>query len=110
MALGTVTDCPRKRGGVRRRASARRVMRRARFNRRAGWVGRILLLLVVAVPTMFLMSPYYLAFADRLPQADNVVSSIATDTVLSAADGKPALADLHPPGYQHYEEQLAAMG
>jgi membrane peptidoglycan carboxypeptidase len=110
MALGTLTDWPRKRGGVRRRASARRVIRRARFNRRAGWIGRVVLLLVVAVPTLFLMSPYYLAFADRLPQADNVVSAIPTDTILYAADGKTVLADLHPPGYQHYDQPLAAMG
>jgi membrane peptidoglycan carboxypeptidase len=75
-----------------------------------GWVGRLILLLVVVVPTLFLMSPYYLAFADRLPPPDNVVTAVPTDTILYASDGTTVLADLHPPGYQHYYEPLSAMG
>jgi membrane peptidoglycan carboxypeptidase len=39
-----------------------------------------------------------------------VTTPIPEDTILYAADGKTVLADLHPPGYQHYDEALKDMG
>ena len=39
-----------------------------------------------------------------------MTAPIPADTILYAADGKTVLADLHPPGYQHYDESLQSMG
>ena len=49
-------------------------------------------------------------FADKLPEAAQVTAPLAEDTILYASDGKTVLADLHPPGYQHYYEPLQNMG
>jgi membrane peptidoglycan carboxypeptidase len=65
---------------------------------------------MVAGPALFLTSPGYVAFADRLPDVGKLEKSVPTDTVLYASDGTTVLADLHAPGYQHYEQSLADMG
>jgi membrane peptidoglycan carboxypeptidase len=71
---------------------------------------RVLVLILVAGPALFLTSPGYVAFADRVPDVQKLTQPIATDTVIYASDGTTVLADLHGPGYQHYEEPLSAMG
>jgi membrane peptidoglycan carboxypeptidase len=65
---------------------------------------------LIAVPSLIITSPGYVAFADRLPDPSQVTQPPAEDTLLYAADGKTVLADLHVPGYQHYYEPLSAMG
>ncbi|HSS93053.1 MAG TPA: transglycosylase domain-containing protein, partial [Candidatus Dormibacteraeota bacterium] len=69
-----------------------------------------MVLIVVAVPTLFLTSPAYLAFADRMPDVQKLSQAIPADTVIYAADGTTVLADLHDPGYQHYDQPLSEMG
>ena len=103
-------DWPRKRNGLRRRASTARIVKRAKLLRPAGWVLRVLVLILVAGPALFLTSPGYVAFADRMPDVQKLTEPIPTDTVIYASDGTTVLADLHGPGYQHYEEPLSAMG
>jgi membrane peptidoglycan carboxypeptidase len=110
MALGTPTDWPRSHNGFRRRATARRALRKGRLARPVGWFLRVILLCVVAIPCLVYTSPDYIAFADKLPDPTQVTSPIPEDTILFASDGKTVLADLHPPGHQHYYEPLQAMG
>jgi membrane peptidoglycan carboxypeptidase len=64
----------------------------------------------VAIPALIVTSPGYVAFADKLPDAMQVNLAAPQDTLLYADDGKTLLADLHPPGYQSYNEPLSAMG
>jgi membrane peptidoglycan carboxypeptidase len=110
MALRTPTDWPRKSNGFRRRSSANAVRRKQRILRPAAWVFRLLLLVVIAIPSLVYTSPDYAVFANKLPDPTQVTAPMAEDTILYAADGKTVLADLHPPGYQHYFEPLQAMG
>jgi membrane peptidoglycan carboxypeptidase len=70
----------------------------------------VLVLILVAIPALILTSPGYLAFADRMPDVQVLNRSIPADTIIYASDGTTVLADLHGPGYQHYEEPLASMG
>ena len=70
----------------------------------------MLVLILVAIPALILTSPGYLAFADRMPDVQVLNQSIPADTIIYASDGTTVLADLHGPGYQHYEEPLASMG
>lgn len=66
--------------------------------------------MVIAIPSIVYTSPDYAVFANKLPDPTQVTAPMAEDTILYAADGKTVLADLHPPGYQHYYEPLQAMG
>ncbi len=105
------TGWPRRPTGVRRRASAlRTVKKRTIISRPAAWAVRLLVLLAIAVPSLLVTSPGYVAFADKLPDANQVAGAIPEDTLIYAADGTTLLADLHPPGYQAYYEPLSAMG
>jgi penicillin-binding protein 1A len=110
MTPSTQTNWPRKRNGVRLRSTAPNARRRARILRPAGWLFRVALLCVLAIPSLIYTSPDYAVFADKLPDANQVSAPVAEDTILYASDGKTVLADLHPPGYQHYYEPLQAMG
>src|SRR5690348_7948498 len=102
---------PRRPDGIRLRASAPRLpSKRHVISRPASWVLRLLALLVIAVPSLVVTSPGYVAFADKLPEATDVTSAIPEDTLIYAADNKTLLADLHPPGYQAYYEPLSQMG
>jgi membrane peptidoglycan carboxypeptidase len=71
---------------------------------------RLLLLFLVAVPSLIVASPTYASYASKLPDINQVTNPVPTDTILYAADGVTVLADLHRPGYQHYYEPLSAMG
>src|SRR5256714_424618 len=101
---------PRRPNGMRRRASAPEALKEHRVRRPAGWLVRLLVLAVVAVPSLIITSPSYVAFADKLPDPTQVTSSVPEDTLIYASDNKPLLADLHPPGYQNYYEALPDMG
>ena len=103
-------DWPRRRNGLRRRASTPRVVKRERLLRPTGWLLRLLVLILVAGPALFLSSPGYVAFANRMPDLEKLTAPMHADTMIYASDGTTVLADLHGPGYQHYEEPLAAMG
>jgi membrane peptidoglycan carboxypeptidase len=50
------------------------------------------------------------AFAEKLPDLHQVTSAQPEDTMIYASDGATLLADLHPPGYQHYYEPLPEVG
>jgi len=101
---------PRRPNGMRRRASAPQVLTKGRVARPAGWVLRVVVLLAIAIPSLVITSPGYIAFADKLPDPTQVTSSLAEDTLIYASDNKTLLADLHPPGYQSYFEPLSDMG
>jgi penicillin-binding protein 1A len=101
---------PRKSSGSRRRSTAHRDFRRLRFFRPAGWLVRTFVLVAIAVPSLLITSPGYAAYAADLPGIADISSPVATDTIIYAADGSTVLADLHPPGYQHYQEPLSKMG
>jgi len=76
---------------------------------RGGLPFQIGLLLALLIPAAF-VSPWYVAYAAPLPDVSQLDNDVPGDTLLYAADGKNVLADLHPPGYQHYYEPLPAMG
>src|SRR6266571_106673 len=101
---------PRRPNGIRRRASAPKVLSKGKISRPAGWVVRLVVLLVVAIPSLIITSPGYVAFADKLPDPSQVATTVPEDTLIYAADNQTLLADLHPPGYQSYFEPLSEMG
>ncbi|MEA2643972.1 MAG: hypothetical protein QOG08_998, partial [Chloroflexota bacterium] len=110
MTQSTQTDWPRNRNGVRRRSTARQARRRQRIARPLGWALRVVLLIVIAVPSLIYTSTDYAVYANKLPDPTQVTMPIPADTIIYANDGKTVLADLHPPGYQHYYESLQSMG
>jgi membrane peptidoglycan carboxypeptidase len=96
---------------MRRRASAPQVLsKRSTLSRPAGWVIRLFILTMIAVPSLIITSPGYVAFADKLPDPSQVTSAIPEDTLIYASDNTTLLADLHPPGHQSYYEPLSDMG
>src|SRR5215467_1424619 len=104
------TDWPRRARGGRRRASAEGVISRRKLYGPLGWFLRVVLLVLIAVPSLIVTSPSYAAYADKLPDLAQMSNDVPGDTLVYAADGTTLLADLHPPGYQHYYEPLSAMG
>src|SRR5256714_3639730 len=105
------TAWPLRPNGMRRRASASQVLDPGfKVSRPASWLLRVFTLVAIAVPSLILTSPGYVAFADKLPDPDTVTSATPEDTLIYAADNKTLLADLHPPGYQAYFEPLSQMG
>ena len=101
---------PRRQNGMRRRSSAPQFLAKGRVSRPASWVVRLFALVVIAVPSLIITSPGFVAFADQLPDPDMVTSAIPEDTLIYASDNQTLLADLHPPGYQSYYEPLSDMG
>ena len=95
---------------MRRRASAPQILTKGRVSRPAGWMVRLVVLLVITIPSLIITSPGYIAFANKLPDPTQVTSGVPEDTLIYAADNKTLLADLHPPGYQSYYEPLSDMG
>jgi len=65
---------------------------------------------MIVVPTLFVSSPVYATYASALPDIAQITDPIPSDTIIYASDGISVLADLHPPGSQHYPELLSAMG
>jgi membrane peptidoglycan carboxypeptidase len=76
---------------------------------RGNMLFRVVLLLALLVPAAF-TSPWYVAYAAPLPDVSSLDQDVPADTILYANDGTTQLADLHPPGYQHYYEALPSMG
>src|SRR6202007_1593065 len=76
---------------------------------RVRWSRRFAPLVVVAV-FVALAPPVGVAYASRLPDVSAVANPLPDDTVLYAADNATILADVHPAGYQHYDQSLSAMG
>ncbi len=70
---------------------------------------RAVLLVALLVPAVF-TSPWYVVYAAPLPDVSSLDHDVPADTILYASDGTTQLADLHPPGYQHYYEPLSSMG
>jgi membrane peptidoglycan carboxypeptidase len=101
---------PLRPNGMRRRGSAVRVLTKGRLSRPAGWVMRLVVLMLIAVPVLMVTSPGYAAFADNLPDLNTLATAQPEDTMIYASDGTTLLADLHPPGYQHYYEPLSDIG
>jgi hypothetical protein len=58
--LSSRTDWPHSRNGFRRRATARVARRRARVLAPAGWVLRLFVLCVIAIPSLIYTHAYYL--------------------------------------------------
>ena len=104
------TDWPRKGRGVRRRATAEQAITRRLLWGPAGWLIRLCLLVLIAVPSLIVTSPSYAAYASKLPDVADMSKDVPGDTMIYAADGTTLLADIHPPGYQHYYEPLSSMG
>src|SRR3989442_9187499 len=92
------TVWPRRPNGVRRRASASEVLTKGRVARPAGWMVRLVVLLGIALPSLIITSPGYIAFADKLPDPTQVTSPVPEDTLVYAARHKTLLAHLPPPG------------
>ena len=65
---------PRRPNGMRRRASASQVLKKGRISRPASWALRLFALLVIAVPSLIVTSPGYVAFADKLPDPSQVTT------------------------------------
>src|ERR1700681_3172834 len=101
---------PLRPNGMRRRASAVRTLSKGKLSRPASWIVRLFVLLLIAVPSLMITSPGYVAFADNLPKPNQLATAQPEDTMIYGADGTTLLADLHPPGYQHYYEPLSEIG
>src|SRR5260370_42426524 len=95
---------PRRPNGIRRRASAPQVLHKRKVAKPAGWLVRLIVLVLVAVASLIITSPGYVAFADKLPDPNQVTSAGPEDTVIYAPDDKTLRANLHPPGYQNYDQ------
>ena len=70
---------------------------------------RALLLLALVIPAI-LTSPWYVGYAAPMPDVSSLDRDVPSDTILYASDGTTVIADLHPPGYQHYYESLSSTG
>jgi penicillin-binding protein 1A len=79
------------------------------LEQRAHWTRRFAPLVVVAF-FVALAPPLGVAYASRLPDVSAVADPLPSDTILYAADNTTVLADVHPAGYQHFDESLSAMG
>ena len=67
--------------------------------------------LVIAVAMVAAAMPFgAAAYGASLPDASQLADPIPQDTIIYAADNTTVLADLHPPGYQHYDQSLSDMG
>ena len=104
------TNWPRRTRGGRRRATAEQAIRRQRLWGPLGWLIRVFVLIVIVLPSLIVTSPSYASYASKLPDVTEMSADVPGDTLIYAADGTTLLADLHPPGYQHYYAPLSAMG
>ena len=68
----------------------------------------VALVLALALPAAVSL-PVVVADVTPLPNVSRLDTAMASDTIVYGADGT-MLADLHPPGYQHYYEPVSAMG
>src|SRR5438876_10786751 len=93
------TAWPLRPNGMRRRASASQVLEPGfKVSRPASWLLRVFALVAIAVPSLLVTSPGYVAFADKLPDPDAATSATPEDPLIYAAANTPLLAALPPPG------------
>ena len=71
---------------------------------------RLALVTAALIPAAIIASPWYVASAAPLPDVSQISTPLPSDTIIYASDSITQLADLHPPGYQHYDESLSSMG
>jgi membrane peptidoglycan carboxypeptidase len=101
---------PPRRRTVRRRASAFRAARRAAAVRRRAFRVIACVALAVSACSAFLAGALATG-AGSVPGVDQLASRpLPSDTLVYDRTGQVLLADLHPPGYRHYERPLDAMG
>jgi membrane peptidoglycan carboxypeptidase len=95
---------------IRRRASAFREAELAA--RRRGRAVRVAAIAVaVVVPAALSVGVVAAAGFSSLPNADSaLVQPLPSDTLVYDRSGQVLVADLHPPGYQHEQAPLSAMG
>ncbi len=103
-------EWPRGPDGRRQRSPEPRGAGSLRFAQAIARHMRLTLVAAIVVPTLFISSPIYAEYAQRLPDVTQIAAAEMSDTIVYASDGATVLADLHPPGYQHYYEPLSAMG
>src|SRR5215472_1976003 len=96
--------------GVRRRASAFHAARRARRWRRAAL--RAATVVAAAAVALVAIVGAVTPGLGGLQAADRglLLQPLPSDTLLYDRSGQVVIADLHPPGYQHYELPIDAMG
>jgi membrane peptidoglycan carboxypeptidase len=73
------------------------------------WLIAAVTAIAVIVAGLLISSQAYLAYAAQLPDVSGLANNLPSDTLIYAGDNT-LLADLHPPGYQHYYEPLSEMG
>lgn len=96
------------RPAIRRRASAYHDTQRTALSRARQ--PRIIALAAVAVCLAVATVGFVAAVMSRVPNDALIAQPLPSDTLLYDRTGQVLLADLHPPGYQHYEVSLGAMG
>ena len=88
-------------------------MRRRRSHDR-GLLGMARFISAIALQTLVLAAAYAAvigAGVGSVPEAAAaVIAALPDDTLVYDRSGQVLLADLHPPGYQHYERPLADLG
>src|SRR5256885_9137474 len=75
------TVWPRRPNGTRPRASAPDALKEHRVRRPAGWLVRLLVLAVVAGPSLIIPSPRHLPFAAKLPDPTPAPASVPPVTL-----------------------------
>lgn len=90
---------------IRRRASAYRAASLRRTVLRIAALGIVAALLAGATAGGFVASGLA-----SVPNEALAAAPLPSDTLVYDRTGQVLLADLHPPGYQHYETTLAGMG
>ena len=98
------------RRAIRRRAGAFRAAPRAARTRR--WAGRVIAAVALATSALVaLATGAALTGLGSVRNVDQLVSQpLPGDTLVYDRSGRVLLADLHSPGYRHYEVPLGAMG
>jgi membrane peptidoglycan carboxypeptidase len=99
-----------RRPAIRRRASAFHSAQHAAWMRRRAL--RVAAAIVAVTGLLGAMTGGFVAAGfGSLPNADSrVAQPLPSDTLVYDRTGQVLLADLHPPGYQHYQVSLPAMG
>jgi membrane peptidoglycan carboxypeptidase len=98
------------RPAIRPRASVFRAAQRAAWRRRRALSIGGIVALALLLPGV-ISGAVVVSGVASLPDADAALARpLPSDTLIYDRTGKELLADLHPPGYQHYELPLDAMG
>src|SRR5216683_2119867 len=94
--------------GSYRRQGRRRAGHREEYRRRLT-LG--LMLLIGLASAVVISNQAYASLRANLPDVHQLSRNVPIeDTLVYAADRKTVIADLHPPGLQHYSEPLSQIG